>query len=62
MNEKIVALSIGNKYLTATMSKNEYGESKIIASAIVESKGVRRGIRITYELYRRSYRRIKKSY
>lgn len=43
MNEKIVALSIGNKYLTATMSKNEYGESKIIASAIVESKGVRRG-------------------
>lgn len=43
MNEKIVALSIGNKYLTATMSKNEYGESKIIASAIVESKGVRKG-------------------
>lgn len=43
MNEKIVALSIGNKYLTATMSKNEFGENKIIASAIVESKGVKRG-------------------
>lgn len=43
MNEKIVALNIGSKYLTATMSRSELGENKIIASVAVKSRGVKRG-------------------
>ncbi|MGL5615638.1 MAG: cell division FtsA domain-containing protein [Sarcina sp.] len=58
MNENIVALGIGSKYLSATMSKFELGERKIVASVVVNSKGIEKGKIIDKTLFKQAIEEI----